>query len=70
MSISITEIESVKKPSKQKTPGPDEFHGEFYQTLWKNYRNSTLSEGRGRGNTSNHTYEASITPMPRPDKDI
>jgi hypothetical protein len=39
-------------------------YGRIIETL------QSLSEGRGRGNTSNRTYEASITPMPRPDKDI
>ena len=67
--ISSTETETVIK----NLPGPDGFTGEFYQTfreelmpsLIKLFQN--IAEG---GTLPNSFYEATITPSPKPDKDV
>ena len=71
--ITSTEIETViKNLPKNKSQGPDGFTGKFYLTfredlmpiLLKIFQN--IAEG---GTLPNSFYEATITLMPKPDKD-
>ena len=63
----------IKNLPTNKTPGSDGFSGEFYQTfreeltriLLKLFQN--IAEG---GRLPNSFYEASITLIPKPDKDV
>ena len=72
--ITSTEIETViKNLPTNKNPAPDGFTGKFYQTfrekltpiLLKLFQN--IAEG---GTHPNSFYEATITLIPKPDKDV
>ena len=72
--ITSTEIETmIKNLPTNKSPGPATFTGEFYQTfreeltpvLLKLFQNT--AEG---GTLPNSFYEATITLIPKPDKDV
>ena len=72
--IRSTEIDTgIKNLPTNKSPGPDGITGEFYETLredltpilLKLFQN--IAEG---GTLPNSFYEATITLIPKPDKDV
>ena len=69
-----TEIEAVvKNLPKKKIPGPDGFTGEFYQTFRKELMSTLLKLFQKiciRRRLPNSFYKATITLIPKPDKDI
>ena len=71
--ITSTKIEAViKNLPKNKSPGLDNFTGEFYQTFREELMPillnffQTIAE---EGTFPNSFYEATITLIPKPDKD-
>ena len=71
--IASNEIETViKNLSTNRSPKPDGFTGEFYQTCREKLTSSFSNSSKiaGRGTLPSPFYEATITMILKPDKDI
>jgi hypothetical protein len=72
-SITQNAIETaIKSLPKKKSPGPDGFSDEFYQTIKEELISTLLKlfhEIKREGKLPNTFYEASITLTPKPGKD-
>ena len=71
--ITSTKMEAViKNPQKNKSPGPDGFMGEVYQTFREKLMSILLKLFQiiaEEGTLPNSFYKATITLIPKPDKD-
>ena len=71
--VASNEIETViKNLPTNKSPGPDGFTGEFYKTFREELALILLKvfqKSAEEGTLPNSFYEATITLMPKPDKD-
>ena len=71
--ITSTEIQNViNNLPKNRSPGPDGFTGEFYETFRKDIMpilQKSFQKLAEEGTLSNTLYKATITLIPKPDKD-